>query len=298
MTVERRRSQRVKLTIPLRIHAVDEAGRAFQCDARTVDLNRHGARIQIPRLLAAGQIIHVLNVANRREADFRVVGAVSPLGQEGGVFGVVGPVSEDPAKRRGYGVECLDTNLNFWGITFPRLAGGASSLSTALLQCRKCDTTAVLNVSLVEVDVLETAGIFSWPCDTCADVTPWGYAEKDPVTPPGPDSPTGKRPQPLNSRKHRRVSLQLPLKIRKYSGDVEITKCEDISKGGLCFISQKHYYTGEGILVACPYNASVENIEVEAQIVRQQEIEGTNRRIYGVRFGSSQEYSQTVTPSG
>ncbi len=289
MPEEKRRSQRVKLSIPLRIYAIDEAGRPFQCDARTVDLNRHGARIEIPRLLAAGQIIRVLNVANRREADFRVAGPVSPMTQEGGVFGVVGPVSEEVAKRRGYGVECLDTNLNFWGITFPRLAGGGPSAPSALLQCRKCHTTAVLNISLVEVDVLETAGIFSWPCDTCAEVTPWGYAEKDPVTPQSAVSPTGEPPQAPYTRKHRRVSLQLPLRVRKYSGDVEITKCEDISKGGLCFISQKHFYTGEGVLVACPYNESGQNIEVEAQIVRQQEIEDTNRKIYGIKFGPPQE---------
>ncbi len=289
MPVERRRSQRVKLSIPLRIHAVDEAGRAFQCDARTVDLNRHGARIQIPRLLGAGQIIHVLNVANRREADFRVVGAVLPLSQEGGVFGVVGPVSEDPAKHRGYGVECLDTALNFWGITFPRLTDSEPSVPNALLQCRKCETRAVLRVSLVEVDVLETAGIFSWPCETCREVTPWGYAEKDPVTAQSLEPLTDKPPRDLHFRKYRRVALQLPLRIRKYSGDVEITNCEDMSKGGLCFITAKHYYTGEGILVACPYNASGQNIEVEAQIVRQQEIKGTNRKIYGVKFGSPED---------
>ena len=79
------------------------------------------------------------------------------------------------------------------------------------------------------------------------------------------------------------------MRIQKYCGEVQITKCEDISKGGLCFISTKHYYTGEGILVACPYNASGQNIEVEAQIVRQEEIEGTNRKIYGVRFVSAEK---------
>jgi PilZ domain len=288
MPEEKRRSQRVKLSIPLRIHGIDGAGKPYQCDARTVDLNRHGARIQISRLLAGGETIRVFNAVNRREADFRVAGPVSPQTKDGGVFGVVGPISEDPAKRQGYGIESLDHNLNFWGITFPRPVQGESSAS-ALLQCRKCQTTAVLNISLVEVDVLETAGIIPWPCDTDGAVTPWGYAEKDPVTQPSPESPTGGPPQNLYFRKHRRVSLQLPLRIRKYSGAVEITKCEDISKGGVCFVSQKHYYTGEGVLVACPYNASGQNIEVEAQIVRQQEIEGTNSKIYGVKFGSPEE---------
>ena len=290
MPEDKRRSQRVKLSIPLRIHGTDAAGRPYECEARTVDLNRHGARIRISRLLTGGETIHVLNVSNHREADFRVAGPVSPLTKEGGMFGVLGPVSEDPAKRRGYGIECLDTTLHFWGITFPRVPDSGPFPPSALLRCRKCQTTALLNISLVEVDVLETAGILSWPCDICGEVTPWGYAKKDPETQPSPESPAGEPPpQDLYFRKHRRVSLQLPMRIRKYSGDVEITKCEDISKGGLCFISQKHYYTGEGILVACPYNPSGQNIEVEAQIVRQEEIEDTNRKIYGVKFGLAEE---------
>jgi len=184
MPEDKRRSQRIKLSIPLRIHGTDGAGQPYECEARTVDLNRHGARIRISRPLAGGETIHVRNVVNRREADFRVAGPVSPLTKEGGVFGVLGPVSEDPAKRRGYGIECLDTTLNFWGITFPRATNSEPSPSSALLQCRKCQTTALLNISLVEVDVLETAGILSWPCDSCGEATPWGYANKDPFHQP------------------------------------------------------------------------------------------------------------------
>ena len=288
MTEEKRRSQRVKLSIPLRIHGTDASGQPYECEARTVDLNRHGARVRISRLLAGGETIRVFNAVNRREANFRVAGPVSPLTKEGGVFGVLGPVSEDPAKCRSYGIECLDTSTNFWGITFPRAAQGEPSAPSALLQCRKCQATALLSISLVEVDVLETAGILAWPCDTCGETTPWGYAKMDPETQPTESAP-GEPPQDLHFRKHRRVSLQLPMRIRKYSGEVEITKCEDISKGGLCFISQKHYYRGEGILVACPYNPTGQNIDVEAQIVRQEEIEGTGRTVYGVKFGSAEE---------
>jgi len=65
--------------------------------------------------------------------------------------------------------------MNFWGITFPRAVGSETPPTSALLQCRKCQTTALLNISLVEADVLETAGILSWPCDSCREVTPWGY---------------------------------------------------------------------------------------------------------------------------
>jgi hypothetical protein len=289
MPEEKRRSQRVKISVPLRIHGTDSAGRPYECEARTVDLNRHGARVRVARLLVGGETIRVRNVGNRREALFRVAGPVSPLTKEGGLFGVLGPVSEDPTKRQCYGIECLDTTINFWGITFPRVANSEASTPTALLQCRNCQTTALLNISLVEVDVLETAGILSWPCDACREVTPWGFAKKDPERQPHPESAAGELPRDLYFRRHRRVSLQLPMRIQKYSGDVEITSCQDISKGGLCFISEKHYYAGEGILVACPYNPSSQNIDVEAQIVREEEIEGTNSKIYGVKFTPAED---------
>src|SRR5262249_19750883 len=173
----RRRARGVKLSIRLRTHGTDGTGRPYECEARTVDLNRHGAQIRLSRLLAGGETIRVLNVVNHREANFRVAGPVAPLTKEGGVFGVLGPVSPDPAKCRSYGIKCLDTGTNFWGITFPRAA--EPSAPSALLQCHKCQTTALLNISLVEVDVLETAGILSWPCETCGQTTPWGYAKTD-----------------------------------------------------------------------------------------------------------------------
>src|SRR5262249_27794113 len=108
-----------------------------------------------------------------------------------------------PAKCRSYGIKCLDTGTNFWGITFPRAA--EPSAPSALLQCHKCQTTALLNISLVEVDVLETAGILSWPCETCGQTTPWGYAKTDQEAPS--ESAAGEPPQDLHFRRHRRVSL-------------------------------------------------------------------------------------------
>ena len=85
-------------------------------------------------------------------------------------------------------------------------------------------------------------------------------------------------------RRHRRVSLRLPVLVRDYYGGVEITKSENVSKGGFCFISEKNHVVGEGVLVACPYSASEQSIEVRAKIVRRTEIKGSTRKIYGVRY--------------
>ena len=94
----------------------------------------------------------------------------------------------------------------------------------------------------------------------------------------------GKAAQGAEQRRHRRVSLQLPILVRDYYGGVEISKSENVSKGGFCFISEKNHLVGEGVLVACPYSAAEHSIEVRAKIVRRQDLAGSERIIYGVRY--------------
>ena len=81
------------------------------------------------------------------------------------------------------------------------------------------------------------------------------------------------------------MALQLPVLVRDYSGAFEVTKSENVSKGGFCFTSEKTFLIGEGVMVACPYSgASNQNLEVSAKIVRRQNIDGSHRKIYGVRY--------------
>ena len=91
----------------------------------------------------------------------------------------------------------------------------------------------------------------------------------------------------MSWRRHRRVSLKLPALIRTYSGATEVTHTEDVSKGGFAFTSEKDYYLGEGLMVACPYSETDTNIEVQAQIVRRQPIQGTENKQYGVKYAGS-----------
>lgn len=273
MSNNKRRSDRIMLTIPLRVHGTDMRGSPFSEEARTAVLNRHGAQIQVPRRLPSGGTVRVVNMVTRREAEFRVVGPVGPLTEKGGR----------------YGVEYLESKDNIWGIHFPPPEEGAAS--KALLECRKCHEAALMPVSLVEVEVLETSGILSRVCPHCEVTTPWGYAEKQVTM----EASAGEgaafeeaRAQAAaggpEQRRHRRVSLQLPVMVRDYYGGVEVTKSENMSKGGFCFCSEKNYLFGQGLLVVCPYDPNASNIETHAHVVRRQEIEGTNRRIYGLRY--------------
>jgi len=274
MVAEKRRSDRLMLTIPLEVRGVDAKGNPFRDEARTITLNRHGARVRITRPLRIGQTIVMMNLVGRRETEFRVVGPVSPITEQGGEWGV----------------ECVDLKENIWGIQFPPAPETEGADSKALLECRNCHAVALMRLSLVEVEVLETSGILSRPCLTCEEVTSWGYAEKVvAMEPPGEAAAAAKGPpaaKGAEQRRHRRLSLQLPVSIRDYYGGVEITKSENISKGGFCFVSEKNYHLGDGVLVVCPYNPSSQNIEMRAKIVRLRAVEGTNRKVYGVRYDS------------
>jgi PilZ domain-containing protein len=271
MAVEKRRSERLMLTVPLIVTGMDALGRNFKEDARSLILNRHGALIEISRPLLIGQRIRIVNTLCHREAEFSVVGPVAPRTEKGGQWGV----------------ECLNGEDNIWGIQFPPPSGNPSEPS-ALLECRKCHTAELKRVSLIEVEFLETSGILNKTCEHCAAKTPWGYAEKQlaMAAPAGEAQMLAEAAitQPSDQRRHRRVSLQLPILVRDYYGGVEISKSENVSKGGFCFSSEKNYHVGAGIMVACPYNSAEQSIEVPARIVRRIEVTDTHGKIYGARY--------------
>ncbi|MGH9351851.1 MAG: PilZ domain-containing protein [Terriglobia bacterium] len=285
MTIERRRSDRLTLTLPLLIRGVDENGEEFECEAQTINVNRDGARIRIPRFLRSGQQVKVINKLSQREAVFRVAGPLAPLTEKGGEFGFMGPISLENQQKRETGSISIDSSASLWGIRFPPLAVGQDSCPKALLACRQCKTVELIYISLIEIEVLETSGILTRPCVKCQSESPWGYSEGALET---ADSP-GEVPVPAGAagaerRRHRRVVLQMSILIRDYFGGVEVTKSENVSKGGVGFASEKIYQIGEGVMIACPYDKASHNIEVPGHIASRREIAGTNRKIYGVRY--------------
>lgn len=275
MTKEKRRSDRILLTIPLSVEGNDAKGRAFQSDAQTLVLNRHGGRIRVNRRLQAGQTVRITNLMGRRSSDFRVVGPVSPFSQQGGE----------------YGVEYLQPGQDIWGIQFPPLRDGEVEKSNALLECRKCGQVKLLPVSLVEVEVLETSGVLSRHCESCGATSQWSHTQKRHAIPEPPEPANEMHGTTVSRsvtggerRRFRRVALQLPVRICDYEGGVEITRSENISKGGFCFASETQYQPGQGIMVTCPYHSAGENIEVRARVVNCIETKGNPRKVYGVQF--------------
>lgn len=98
-----RRSPRIMFSIPMTLRGRDENGEPFEATGRTITLNHHGARVQVSCPLMPGQTVSLTNQTNGAEAEFRVVGPITP-----------------PLELAGeWGVECLRADTNIWDVAIP-----------------------------------------------------------------------------------------------------------------------------------------------------------------------------------
>jgi len=272
--VERRRSERLLITVPIHVEGMDRDGEKFSEETRTIVINRQGARIHLKRRVASGALLLITTIVGRRSARFRVVGPTQPHSGEAGEWGV----------------ECQESNSDIWGIGFPH-ATSAEGMCTALIECRRCHAVKLTHLSMVEHEVLGTSGLLVKECEACGRSTSWSYKEPS-MTLSGDDagaalpSPESLAEQQTasNRRTHNRVALQLPIRVRSFYGAEKFTRTENVSRGGACFITDRNYEVGEVLLVTCPFEKSGHNIEVRGQVVRRREMQGTGRKIYGVRY--------------
>jgi hypothetical protein len=260
----------------VKLLGMDEQGQPFEATGRTVTVNRHGARIQVAQPLKPSQIIRVINHYNQHSADFRVVGPVSP-----------------PAETVGeWAIECLGEKDNIWDIYFP--LPEESSEARALLQCRHCHAFSLQPLSLAELEVLDTAGLLSRRCTRCKAQSLWGYPLKkfeleNLAAQAVATSAGGSVPVIAERRRAPRSLSQIPARIRDYYGGSEIVQTENVSKHGFCYVTNKKYYVGQGIMVACPFGSSGEISEVLARIVREQSAGTLGRHLYAVRYDEPAE---------
>jgi len=101
--IERRRSSRVLIRIPIRIFGNLSAGEPLNAAAETIAVSRFGALLRISHPLPLGTRIEVLNGLSQETREFRIVRVGSA--DVDGLFDV--------------GVEILYPARRFWGIQFP-----------------------------------------------------------------------------------------------------------------------------------------------------------------------------------
>ncbi|HUU15254.1 MAG TPA: PilZ domain-containing protein [Terriglobia bacterium] len=275
-----RRTERVKLSIPIRVMCFGGSPGHFVEDTHTLMVNRDGALIALKHRVAADDTLRVINLENFREADFRVVGETR---LQSGDFS-------------GWGVECLERERTLWDIDFPPPLDPGGSTAGALLECLGCGKQGLLVLSLVEVDLLESSGTLQKLCDKCGHLSTWSYAdvtrrpkEMPPVQAPAaaqpPASPrVGKWDGKAERRVYKRVAVKLRALVRNSKGQQEIAKTENLSKGGLALCLRMELSLGEFVRIICPYSGGVEEFERTAEVrYRAPHVAGQNW-FYGLRY--------------
>jgi hypothetical protein len=275
-----RRSDRISLSIPVRVVGRDLSGEEFQERGRTVLVSRHGATVLINRSLASDQEIALRALPTNREAMVRVVGQVR-VEPEGRV----------------YGMAFLDPHTNLWDIYFPPRDESDKAAGRALLECGGCHLRQVTLMNELEVQVFEANRSLSRFCDRCSQQTLWvetfheatperrAEAPKPPEPgrePPPPPPPPPKRTK--DERRHARLKTRLKTCVRHPGLGEEIVYTENVSRGGLCFKSRRIYFEGSRVEVSIPYAEGGANIFVPARVVRAQNVPGEGVSSYGVEY--------------
>ena len=244
----RRQSDRVILTLPIRVSGVRAHGKDFLEEGQTIDISRQGATIKVDRDLFAGEIIKIKRLDGvGKEAMARVVGRVTG-GTEGSVFGVT---MLDPAV------------VNPWGVVFPAVAGMDKGVLRALLRCVACNRTEVSYLDEFEADLLLYHHYISRLCEHCRGWTTWNR----PHGRSSPGSTATVSPGTQNRRSHGRIQVEAVGCVRHPARGNEVVVVRELALGGLSFYSATQYPEGSRVEIAVPYSSKAPNIYSPARIV-------------------------------
>jgi hypothetical protein len=214
---------------------------------------------------------------NLREADFRVVG----------------PSRLEAGGLSDWGVECLEADRNLWDITFSPPLESPDKPAGALLVCGDCGAQSFCMLRDWEFEALESGSLQRF-CESCGGPTNWHYADVNrrvgevrlPEAPAEPEAKSAAlQPAPWTGvRAHKRLALKLPILVRDQRGGSELSKTENISKGGLAVGLGLKLEVGDVLTVCCPYSEGGQNLEQKAEVRSRITFFAGERWIYGLRY--------------
>jgi len=271
----RRRTERVLLRIPIEISGQDVKEKSFKEKTHTLVINRNGARVALHASVRAGTLVTVKNLQTALTARFRIVG----------------PSTRSLGETPEWGVECLEHGLDFWGISFPD-AGERSSHPEpvdALMQCSGCQSQELAQLTMVQYRAASQAAIRR-PCAQCGKVTEWRFGPKEAgrgtAAPTTPSARETRSPNELGEERRgsKRLTVKVPVRIRRQDGSEEVTKSENLSKTGVCFTAGLDMKTSERIFVTVGYSPDGSGSEIEAEVMWRREVDEAGRALYGVHL--------------
>lgn len=274
-----RRSERVLLRIPIEVKGTQENGKPFKEKAFTLVVNRHGARISLNNTPRVEDRLTITNLQTEISCPFRVVRRLA------------NSLGEGPE----WGVECLEPEVNFWGIFFPSKTAAPTEeeLIDALLECSVCRYRELAQLSLNQYRSLASQGGLQRDCSQCGRLTDWkfGFAEAEMEESPAAEQATAAATSAAGAgperRRAKRLTIKLPVRIRLLDGGEEVTRTENISRTGVCFVSDLAAKEGETIYVTVGYTSQTPQPEIPARVVWRRTAAGMDKCYYGVHLAAS-----------
>ena len=266
-----RRSGRVTATIAIQLAGADTLGQQFLEDSRTLTLSRFGASIFSARKLAPEQEIILRRTDTNKEADVHIVGMISE--EPGGYI---------------YAVGFVDPEADLWEIEFPTTTNPAVTGNCILLVCSSCHSSKVVPLGELAFGVFDVEqGVLQY-CKQCRVSTKWVPGPGETIASSTVPRPESERETELlerieDRRKYARTKTAIHACVRAEESREEVV-CENISRGGLCFKSQKLYAEGASVEVAVPFSREMESIFVPAKIIYIQKLPEKNLVRCGVAY--------------
>ena len=271
----RRRSERLYLTIPIRVSGTDPRGRDFTEDCVSVDVSRHGSRIRLTHPLTVDDVIRIQNLKNGQVASFRVIGRV-------------GEPNPD-VSYADWGIEGVDPAAVIWGVEL-KDNPTEDIASSALLRCSACLVVSSFLLTHKEVGATGASSFITRACPRCQRETLWSFVSSDRRS-----SPIAERVKSVveqieeerraqDRRQETRLTVQVPIRIRSTYGEEEVTKTVNLSRTGTRFTSAKEYAVGSMVFVAAPYREGQDLIEVKGTIAHVEELSGSPKKLVGVKL--------------
>jgi hypothetical protein len=112
---ERRRTMRVMLTVPLRVHGITADGDTYAVNTKSHTVSLHGASIELEHTVALGDILVLENALTHEQVEGKVV--TIKRSRDGKIY---------------VGIQFTDLNANFWHMAFP--APGAKPLRRRVVE--------------------------------------------------------------------------------------------------------------------------------------------------------------------
>lgn len=259
-SLQKRRSDRVYIRIPLSILGTDQGGHDFDGRAVTEMVSRFGASIVTDLTLSPEQEV-ILIPADKKRIRARVIGqtGISPDGHV-------------------YGIAFLNMTIDFWGIHFPPIAEAIPA--DIYVECCSCGAAEVVRLHELEFEVFRANDRLKRLCSYCGEPTIWRLAKGAPRPRTPLDEVAAAKAQA--QRMYSRIRVNMKACIAKPGSAEDIVNTINMSRGGVLVRSERVYPTESWVRLAVPYTPAAANIFVPARIVWHGEVEGAHQ--YGLKY--------------